>query len=297
MENLSARGREDALRRIGTACAFRAQGLPEEEVAAKAGLESIEHMRWQFEQWCLPEWFVHDSTPAVPQRTSSTRQDPDKKRRAGSVVGKAQELPPAKGAASLFREALNKFLDNVTFLQREYENESSRRFSKEYLQDRRFLKYTREEVAWAVPSIGRTRFTAAGRSPGNGLTQLIAVYLLAFGDPEPLIEKLHYDPDSLDREQLRKHIEGHGSPKGRKPGLLGSAEDVAILIRGGKLQRGVGPGELDVAEQIAGQWIRQGWQKGVSDQEIIEMLSEEGISISKAEIGRLGRLNLPNPSS
>jgi hypothetical protein len=128
-------------------------------------------------------------------------------------------LPPAKGAASLFREALNKLLDDVTFLEREYENESSRRFSNEYLQDRRFFQYTREEVAWAVPSLGRTRSTAAGRSPGNGLTQLIAVYLLAFGDPEPLIEKLHHDPENLDREQLRKHIKGHRSPKGRKPGL------------------------------------------------------------------------------
>jgi hypothetical protein len=219
------------------------------------------------------------------------------KKRRGTAKGGPIELPPAKEAAPLFKEALDKLLEAVGFLQRDYESASSSRKNKEYLQGELFFQYTREEPHWA-DGLGRTRYTAAGRSPGNWLTELIAVYLLVFGDPDPLIEKLHLDPDSLDREKLRKHIEGEKKKKYSKPGLLGSAENAAILIRGGVHVRSVRrAGEVGADEQVIRRRIIQGRQEGYSDQQIIEMLAEEGISTSKAEIKQLSRLNPPDPSS
>ena len=221
---------------------------------------------------------------------------PEEKRRADSISGEPQELPPAKEAAPLFKEALDKLLEAMEFLERDYESPSSSRYNSEYLQGERFFQYTREEIHWAE-GLGRTRYTAAGRSPGNWLTELIAVYLLVYGDPKPLIEKLHPPSNSLDREKLRKQIEGEKNQKYSKPGLLGSAENVAILIRGGGLRPGRRAVEVDVDEQVIERRILHGRQEGYSDEQIVELLSEEGTSISKADIRRLSRHNLPDPSS
>jgi hypothetical protein len=219
------------------------------------------------------------------------------KKRSGSAKGEQIELPPAKEAAPLFRGALDKLLEAVEFLQSDYESDSSSRYTKEYLQGKLFFQYTREDIHWAPDLGGRTWRSSARRLPGNWLTELIAAYLLVGGDPEPLTKKLHLNPDSLNREKLRKHIEGHRTPTGRKPGLLGSAEDVAILIRGGILDPGPRAGEFDVDEQFIHQLALQGQQEGYSDQQIVERLSEEGISSSKAEIERLRSKNIPGPSS
>lgn len=292
MESLSGPKLRETLEKVAVLGFLRSRTNDTEEViAAKLEFGSPDAMYLELERLGLPPWLVR------PEGGGAQSRELWKRRKARSVRGEAQELPPAKAAAPLFKEALKRLFEYVEFLEGNYERSSGRRYSKEYLQDRRFLQYTREEVLWAVPPLKRTWLTEGGRSPGNGLTELIAAYLLVFGDPEPLIEKLHYDPGILDRENLRRHIEGHRSPAGRKPGLIGSTQDVAILIRGGKLQSGAGPGKLNVAEQIAGQWIRQIRQEGASDEEIIQALSEEGISISRAEIGRLERLNLPDPSS
>jgi hypothetical protein len=260
----------------------------DEQIATqKLGFESAEHMYQQLKKWRWPDWAVYKDLPK-PKRQAE-------KKRRGSGKGERVELPPAKEAAPLFKEALDKLLEAMEFLQRDYESASSSRYNKEYLHGELFFQYTREEAHWA-DNLGRERVTPARRSPGHGLTELIAAYLLVYGDPEPLIEKLHLDPDSLDREKLRKHIEG--DKDNSKPGLLGSAENVAILIRGGKhVRSGLPAGEFDVDEQIINRRIRQGLQEGHSDQQIIELLAEEGISTSKAVIKRLARVSLPGGSS
>jgi hypothetical protein len=217
------------------------------------------------------------------------------KKRRGSAKGESVELPPAKEAASLFKEALDKLLEAVAFLQSDYESASSSRYSKEYLQGELFFRYTREEAHWADDLEGRTRYTHSSRAPGDLLTQLIAVYLLVFGDPKPLIEKLCLDPAKLDREKLRKQIEGEG---GGKPGLFGRAENIAILIRGGHhIRQGPQPAGFSDEEQIIHRRSIEGRREGLSDEQISELLAEEAISASKADIRRLRRENLPDPSS
>lgn len=217
-------------------------------------------------------------------------------RKAGSVRGEAQKLPAAVDAAPLFSEALDNLAKDIEFMERDYESKSGRGATKEYLQDGRFFQYTREEAFWAR-GLGRTRITPAGQSPGNGLTRLIAAYLLVHSDPEPLIEKLHPDPDSLDREKLREHIEGYKTAKAHKPGLLTKAEQVARLIRGADLRPGANTGELDVGLQIVCWHIRRGKQEGRSNEEIAEFLTEESFPISEAQVESLCRLDLPDPLS
>jgi hypothetical protein len=246
-------------------------------------------MYHQLKKWGWPDWAVFKNLPKPKRQVE--------KKRRGSGKGEQIELLPAKEAAPLFKEALDKLLEAVEFMQGDYESASSSRYTKEYLQGKLFITYTREDIHWAPGLGGRTWRTPAKRSPGNWLTELIAAYFLVGGDPEPLIEKLHLDPDSLDREKLRKHIEGHRTPNGRKPGLLGSAEDVAILIRGGNLAPGAGAGEFDVDEQIIHQLALQGLQEGYSVRQIVERLAEEGIPTSEAEVERLRSKNLPDVSS
>ena len=118
------------------------------------------------------------------------------------------------------------------------------------------------------------------------------MYFLAHGDPDPLIEKLHPDPDSIDREKLRGHIEGESHA-----GLLSKAVHVARLIRGADVNRGAPPETFEVGEQISRWRIVQARRAGHSDQQIIERLAEEeGISISQAELEQLAELDPPNPS-
>jgi hypothetical protein len=122
MTSLSAKDREDALRRIGTVCAFRVQGLSEDEVAARAGFEGVEHMRWQLEQWCFPDWFVRDSVPATQQKVHHRSG-----RKPGPGTGECQQLPSPHRAVDLLRE-------RIAFLSTEVEN----LYNEHRYQDKRF---------------------------------------------------------------------------------------------------------------------------------------------------------------
>jgi len=196
------------------------------------------------------------------------------------------------------KDALDKLhhdLDYLVYLQGDHDDSSNSRYTREYLQDGRFLQNTREEApSWAVDVGGRTRITPAGQWPGNGLTELIVVYLLVFGDPEPLIEKLHPDPDKLDREKLRRVL--HGDTKNSKPGLFTRVEHAARLIRGADVEGGANTRMFDVQEQIVRLRILQMREAGHSDEEIIKMLLQEGTSISMAYLKWLAGLALPDPT-
>jgi hypothetical protein len=293
MESIPDRDKQRALAATTWWCMHRFQGVPiDEDRLAKLGFHSIDGMRIQLSNWGLPGWLLEEEATGI---------EPKKQRRAKRAEGEAEELPPAKAAVPLFKEALDKLRSYVEFLERDRDSRSSSRHTTEYLQDGRFIQYTREVVHWAVSEaeepLGRTWITSVGQSPGNGVTELIAAYVLVGGDPEPLIQKLHFRPGDLDRELLRKHIEGHKTKRGHRPGLLSKAVHVARLIRGADLPPGPTTGEFGVDEQVVRLRILQMRAADLSDQEIRERLSQEGISISQAEIARLAKLNLPDPSS
>jgi hypothetical protein len=293
MGSIPDRDKQRALVATTWWCFHRFQGVPiGEDRLVALGFHSVDGMRVQLSNWGLPGWLLEDE---------ATGEGPKKQRRAKRAEGETEKLPLAKAAVPLFKEALDKLRSYVEFLERDHDSRSSSRHTTEYLQDGRFIQYTREVAHWAVPeaeeSLGRTWITPAGQSPGNGVTELSAVYVLVGGDPEPLIQKLHPRPGDLDREPLRKHIEGHKTKRGHRPGLLSKAVHVARLIRGADLPPGPTTGEFGVDEQVIRLRILQMREAGHSDQDIRELLSQEGISIPQAEMGRLTRLNLPDPPS
>jgi hypothetical protein len=139
---------------------------------------------------------------------------------------------------------------------------------------------------------GRTRIAGVTQAPGNGLTGLIAAYLVAGGDPEPLIEKLHYDPDTLDREKLERVL--YGDKKNGKPGLHTRVVHAARLIRGADVEAGASTGEFDVDEMTTRHRILDMRAAGLSDQEIIAVLSSEGTLISMSRLDWLAGLDMPD---
>src|SRR5918994_768819 len=157
---------------------------PDQRVVENLGFGSVEAMRKQLENWGLPEWLLLEAESSKARVVKGRGNE--RKRRAKNVHGEKQELPPAKGAVHLFRAALDKLHDVIEFLKSGYQDRSSSRYFKEYLQNGRFFQYVREVSHWAVPELGRTGFTAARESSGHGLTELIAVYLLMAGAPDPL---------------------------------------------------------------------------------------------------------------
>ena len=134
---------------------------------AKLGFRSVDAMRIQLSNWGLPEWLIGEESDIQQQR----------KRVARTARGEAEELPSAKAAAPLLKEALKTLTEYVEFLERDYDSRSSGRHTTEYLQDNRFIQYTREVAHWAVPRGGGVRGPprageAAGgrdhREPGRG---------------------------------------------------------------------------------------------------------------------------------
>jgi hypothetical protein len=267
------------------------QGASAEQIAQRLNYGSVEALRKQFEIWELPGWLLQERS--TPQPHTVRKQTPAKKRRAKSVRGEKLRLPPAKQAAPLFREALEKLLGAVAFLESDYQGEANSRYITEYLQNGRFFQYIREEAHWADPELGRTGFFAAGQAPGNGLTELITMYLLTGGDPEQLLQKLHPCPDDLNRADLQKVL--YGDKNNNKPGLLSRVAHSARLIRGADLTSGAGPAELSANEQKIRWQITQGRREGYSDGQIMDVLAEEGTPVSQAELERLAEFDPPDP--
>jgi hypothetical protein len=294
MASVPRQDRNRALNAAAFWCLSRARDRElDQSVVENLGFGSVEAMRKQLENWGLPEWLLEEPSKSKARVV----QEPlgERKRRAKKVRGEKQKLPPAKGAAHLFKAALDKLYDAVEFLESDYREKSGTRYSEEYLQNGRFFQYVREVTHWTVPDLGRTGFTAARQSPGHGVTELIAVYLLIGGDPELLIEKLHPYPDELDRTELRRVL--YGDKNNSKPGLRLRAVHAARLIRGADLKRGSGPADLSVDEQMIRWRIVQGRREGRSDKEIIEVLAKEGTTITQAELQRLAEFDPPEPNT
>ncbi len=128
--------------------------------------------------------------------------------------------------------------------------------------------------------------------PGDWRTELIAAYLVAGCDPEPLIEKLHYEPEKVDREKLAKVL--NGDKGNNRPGLLENAEKAARLIRGAD-SGGRWPAEFGVEEMTTRHRILDMRAEGVEDQAILDALRNEGTPISMHRLRELAGYSLPDP--
>jgi hypothetical protein len=310
MGSLSKQPRKRALEALAVWCLLQSKDLePKHADLEKLGFGSVEAMRTQLGIWGVPDWVTQES---------SAENEP----KARSGTGQRQELPSPAGAISLFKQALQLLNEQADLLEKR----------EHYLQDGRFVAQNehRDPIIWTRPhgmsdedwgvlceKFGQKpnsdRFelwdsdlvepVGAAQSPPEPLTTLIAVYVLAGLPLEPLLERLHFAPETVNSEKLKRHIDGVKEKKRGKngkrktqhiPGLKTKAAQVARLIAGGTLQPGPSTRELSPQEQNIIWYRQQRERDGVPDATIFKELKEKR-GLSKVEYQRLKKFRLLLP--
>jgi hypothetical protein len=315
MRDLPPDERERALYAVAMAATHQGKGgFSEEEIADKAGFESVEHMRQQFAQWDLPSWL---------SGAQHAQQKHQSKRRPGAGSGRIEELPPAARAASLIRERLQDLMNRLTDLEHR----------REFYQDKRFVGadvYTDPVfISRCDPKTNRDIFSAeewrelcerhgqspdldeimvtdavtwipkgADPSPAEPLTTLIGVYALAGGEMEPLLEALHPGTPSEDAlEDIRKRVEGRKKRDG-VDGLKTVAQQLAQRVLG-RSPMGSPPPSLSPVEHDAACYITHLREEGLADDAILAKLRNhrkpDGSRLTKEDVARLGNLRMRYP--
>jgi hypothetical protein len=279
MTGLSEQQYQDALLRIGMLCELRRRNVREEEVAERLQFGGVEAMHVQLANWDLPPWLIGEAPSSESDKTE---------RGAGTTREEPVELPPAYDALPLFHRALQK-LDRAIG---DLENR------KEYLQDGRFVAHESTGPAYS-PETGieeRTLTIPLGgqQAPSEPLPALIGAYFLADEPLEPLLEKLNQWPQSVDKEQIQRLIEGGKTAQGHKRGLKSIVGMIARGIRGGAIRGGATTGEFSERIQNGVWYSRQLTQRGLDPATISERLREA--NFTRKEISQIQRLKkLPQP--
>jgi hypothetical protein len=314
MSSLSGPELKRALDVVSSVAALRLKdSYCEDEIARTVGFGSAEAMRLQLANWSLPEWLVGETSDS--ERPTSKRR-----RKARRGEGPRQELPPPAEAIPLFKQAFGVLNEEIDALENR----------KMYLQDERFVAVDEyhDPVIWSRQGItdedwknlcqkfGKdsdsdrfelwdARFVepaGATQSPQEPVTKLIAIYVLAGLPLEPLLEKLHFAPETIDEAELRRHIEGEKVKKRRNgktstqhiSGLKTKASHVARLIYGGTLRPGPSTGELSPSEQNIVWYRQQRIREGIPDNQIYQELKAKR-GLTKHDYARLKRFHLDAP--
>ena len=311
MGSVTNHNRKRALRALAFWCIAECEGLePDRSILEELGFGSVEAMRTQLGIWGVPDWVTQEQPSAQEER------------KARSGAGQRQELPSPAGAIPLFKQALQLLNEQADLLEKR----------EVYSQDGRFVAQDehRAPIIWTRPhgmsdedwrtlcerfgqSPDSDRFElwdsalvepiGTAQSPPEPLTTLIAVYRLAGLPPEPLLGTLHFAPDAVDSEELKRHLEGVKVKKRGEdgkartqhiPGLKTRAAQAARLVYGGSLRPGPSTGELSPEEQNIVWYRQQRERDGVPDATIFKELKEKR-RLSKAEYQRLKKFRLVLP--
>lgn len=173
--------------------------------------------------------------------TEKPQGKPQTKRQARLVGKEGEELPPAAGAAPLFRAALEAFERDVGSLERRLERlvgeGNGQRFAVERAlpDDSRLCRKDHTENDWrslcedagedpahaesldappGVPVPGKSRRTARALGEAYRHVPPLRVRL------EPLLWVLQPEPGGVDRDLLQAHIKGVSRKRGRSLGLM-----------------------------------------------------------------------------
>jgi len=309
IDSLPNSSREEAYRQIGTVCAFRMQGLSEEEVAKKAGFSSVGDMYFRLKRWGL--------SGLLPLKEESEKAPKSVRERKARGSGTVVELPSADAAAPLFREKLEMLIRGTEELKHRKEKLQGKRFvqSSVYTAPVHFFREAMsDDEQWQSlsehcgfepdadrfsTSDVRTWSLGGGTStPQAPLPALIAAYVLMQGELEPLLEALYPGTPAADvLTKIRRRVEGKkGSDK--QDGLKALVRQLATLVRGGDVDKGRDPAELSRHEINLACRITDDREAGILDEEIYEKLRhnlrlEEELPWD--EFSRLRDLNLRWP--
>lgn len=309
MESLAEAGWESALTKVAAISLLRLKGSSEDEAAEKAGFRGAGHMRQELEWWGFPAWFVEGGAPPTP----SKKPEPPKRRAKGS--GPAKELPPASNATPLFREKLEALSRANEELRRRKEKLQGGRFQQSavYTDPAYIPRKLIPEGLWEqlceshdldpedrgfYDPTAKTWVVGDGTpAPQAPLPALIAAYVLAEGDLEPLLSALYpgVAPPEV-RDQIRKCVDGKKDGD-KRDGLRVVAQQLAKLVRGGEVRRGRDPADLTRDDINLACRITEERKAGVPDPEIFQKLRRDPRlkELTWDEFCRLRDLNLEWP--
>lgn len=329
---LSEQERGRAVRAVAQVLVLRlAENSSEEEIAREVarglGIEQgpggvpAREMHARLRDLGLPGWLVYpEGREGVDEREPAPKT---KKKREAKTFGEAQELPGAVKAERLFRQDLERLRGYVELLsgleerlttdpQRwlsylvtegdweafdrgDYTETQWKRLCEEYGED----PATRSFVVDLAPSASPF---GVGAAPWEGLVHLVAVHALVNGSVDSLLDQLHPAPEDVDRKELHKKF--NDKKHGYLTTLKTSAEQLAKLVRGGEVRRGVPPPVLSRAEAwVAWDLVSPLAAGGLSNERIVEELDRDGSlgvanaalgwELTAAEVGRLRSLGAP----
>ena len=314
---------------------WKIKEVPEHSIARDLGQESPKALYHILSSDGFPVCPVCGATPAGPGHCEPPATKRKRKARQG---GEAIELPPAREARSLFREAVLKLIKIVdppplpehlrTMTFRQFVDSSDRLGDlEEFLQGERFVSaYVHRPDPDEVAVFRREDFTEEGwaevceangenpsadafltdyvgvqpqgakQNPAEVLVKLIGAYVLAGLPLDPLLEKLHPEPEEVDRERLRGFIYGRTNENGRYiDGVMDDIGQIARVVRGGPVRTGPTTGELS-REELQTAWEIAQWKnEGYSNRQIHEFLEPRGYT--RAEVDRLGNLRPKKPDT
>ncbi len=298
-------------------CVLRVHGKSEDQIKAEFEVGSLEALYRTLIQDGYPVCPVCGETPAQPNHCERRT----KRRKARNSDSGSVKLPPPRDAIPLFQEVIGSFdkfsygdlcgyCEELTYLEEELHGE--KRFVSAIV-DRpenhmalplRREDFSEEEWRRMCEILGEdpkrkseisssdlpfeVEHQGVHRTPDKGLILLIGTYALMRNNLDPLIEKLHPDAGSADREQLES----------AKEKLRRAAEHLATLIRGGRVGKGAPKGELSRKEAFYADVIASWKDVGLGYEEIRTRLEEDcSYSISREEVERLGGFRLHRSDS
>jgi hypothetical protein len=302
MANLSNPERRRALHVLaGFALMKYRSVVSDDEIAPELGFRKAEGLYRQLGHWGLriPDW-MRDEIPKKERQR--------KARQPRGSSGALLELPPARRAVEPISKALERLRHSVRELGQRREFVQNRRFvvKREVPLTRVHKRDELPESVWReLCAQHGTEPTAAqiveeaptiievpvggSRIPPEPLPSLLAAYALS-GEPlSALIDKLHPQPEEVDREALSRAL---AEVQER---LALSAGQLALLMRGGEVKPGAPPGALSWPEMWAAKRIREGRALKRTDEEILQSLRAhpELSELTKGEYSRLANLSLP----
>ncbi len=199
----------------------RLHGLSDTEIAKKWGLSP----RALYQSLSIDGYPVCPVCGTAPVASEHCKQLSDKRERLARGAGTVEDLPPAEAATPLFRERLAALLRATEDLEHRRESLQGGRFTSWYVYDDPvyfpresfFEEKWRElceqhghdpnEKGFLAHGLS-TQMPAGGPSaPAEPLPTLVAMYLLAGGKLDPLLQALHPDLGSADRHKINKLLD------------------------------------------------------------------------------------------
>jgi hypothetical protein len=311
--SVSESGERNPYVTTGLVCAKRLDGKSSEEIAKELRFDNVEEMQAQLEAWKLPSWLV--GREAAQTSTDSVREKSTPRARS---LGPARELPPADNATELFKERLEALLKSAELLKHMDEGLRGRHFIRQDVGTAAvwFSRAAMSKEGWEAvceqygldpedehgdywdPNALTLLSGGVALSPQETEAILIAVYALADGDMEALLNRLPPDSTSIGTEvweEIRQYVAGSRADGDKRDGLRVLARQLVTWVRGSEVRPGK-PSGLSKADHDFARTITHYRKQGLTDEEIARRAwyrkKDDGTSYSTKDVTELRDLNL-----